>query len=102
MNLKQKLSHFWNVTLGEDYPEASNIDSKLEIELNNSLKNTEKIEAKFYGNETSNNEAKGGKGNSREIVPKAEVNTKEAIDAVQTKNESVAKLQEEQNIEIEQ
>ena len=26
MKLKERLSHFWNVTLGEDYPEMEDIE----------------------------------------------------------------------------
>lgn len=50
MNLRERLSHFWNETLGVDYPETENIEqsnSPEYDELKASLSRVQAIEEKF-------------------------------------------------------
>ena len=57
MNLKEKLSYFWNVTLGEDYQETENIqesDNPEYAELKKSLNRVQEIEEKYSKSDLKN------------------------------------------------
>ena len=94
MNLKERLSHFWNETLGEDYPETENIeesDSPEYAELKASLSRVQAIEEKFSKPSTGK---KGGKGS---IVENVSVDEKAAAKVAEAKkgNKEQAKEIEE-------
>ena len=77
MSLKEKLIHFWNVTLGEDIQEQEDIETSNNpeyAELKKSLERVKVLEEKVT---TSNNGKKGGKGNSgkSKVVETVEIDT---------------------------
>lgn len=81
MNLRERLSHFWNVTLGEDYPEMENIeesnDSKY-AELKESLERVNAMASNFNKPSTGKKGGKGGKGGKGSIVENVSVDEKAA------------------------
>ena len=94
MKLKERLSHFWNVTLGEDYPEMEDIEESNDpkyAELKESLERVNAMERKFNKPSTGK---KGGKGS---IVENITVDEKNAAKVAEAKRES-----KEQSKEIEE
>lgn len=93
MSVREKLAHFWNVTLGPDYTDetleqAIANDASLQ-ELAESQARLNKMETS-YGNNTGK---KGGKGNGgKEIVQKVDVSSK----VVEPVKEEVASNKEEE------
>ncbi len=90
MKIKEKLSHFWNVTLGEDYSDKNDIeniqDTNLKNILQNSLKqNISQIENKYYGNTTTSNKQGAGK-NKADLVEKVQTNPEAAISKIKQEN----------------
>ena len=78
MKLKEKISHFWNVTLGVDCPDEVDIldSNNLEnAELIESMKRVNNLESKYK----VSNSAKGGKGSNssrdNKIVEKVKVDS---------------------------
>ena len=97
MNLKEKLSYFWNVTLGEDYPQAEDIEKSNNpefAELKESLNRIQAMENKYSKPSGSN---KVGKGNSEKnkIVETVVVNPKAVTKAVEANKENTSKEIEE-------
>ena len=87
MKLKERISHFWNDTLGVDCPDEVNIlDSERpeDKELRESLERIDNLEKKYEASITSS--AKGGKGSSTKVVEKVETNTSKAIKKAEEKN----------------
>ncbi len=97
MSLKEKLSHFWNETLGVDCPEEIDISDSQNPEIKESLARVGNLEKKYQASSTSN---KGGKGNSgKGIVKQVEVNSVKAMkQAKQKVAESKGKTGEEKQI----
>ena len=98
MNLKKKLSYFWNVTLGEDYPETEDVKksknpefAKLKKSLKKSLNRIEEMENTYSKPASS---SKGGKGS---IVQNVSVDEKAAAEVAEAKkgNKEQAKEIEE-------
>ena len=94
MKLKERLSHFWNVTLGEDYPEMEDIEESNDpkyAELKESLERVNKMENSFNKPSTGK---KGGKGS---IVENVSVDEKAAAKVAEAKkgNKEQAKEIEE-------
>ena len=94
MNLRERLSHFWNETLGVDCPEKVNIEkSNLPeyAELKASLSRVQAIEKNFSKPSTGK---KGGKGS---IVQNVSVDEKAAAEVAEAKkgNKEQAKKIEE-------
>lgn len=84
MSLKEKLKHFWNVTLGEDYPTESNLEQQ--IANDPSLKELEKSQGRINQMEANlgnSNAPKGGKGNSRGNIVEQVVISPEAVKQLQ-------------------
>ena len=83
MKLLKELNHFWNVTLGADYPDEVNIegDSAEMQELQESLKRLENMENKV--NSTSSKSGKGGKGS--QVVEKVKADEQKAIEELDIK-----------------
>lgn len=79
MRIKEKLIHFWNVTLGPDLQPEIDIENSKDpnmTELRESLtRNVTAIEAKFIAS-NRNSSPKGGKDG---LVEKAEVDTAKAM-----------------------
>ena len=97
MKLKEKLSYFWNVTLGADYTEKENIEESENpeyAELKESLERVKTIEQNFNKSTSSN---KGGKGNSgkNKIVETVVINPKVISKVAEAKKETVSKEAEE-------
>lgn len=101
MNLKEKLSYFWNVTLGEDYPETEDVEKSNNpefAELKKSLNRIEEMENTYSKPASS---SKGGKGNSGKtkivetvaIDPKA---VKAMANKAQEKQETVTEQSKEE------
>lgn len=87
MSLRERISHFWNDTLGVDCPEeidisaSNNPDDK---ELQESLSRVDEIEKKYKVALATSN--KGGKSNSgKNIVEQVEVNSSKAIKQAEQK-----------------
>ena len=77
MNLRERLSHFWNETLGVDYPETENIEqsnSPEYDELKASLSRVQAIEEKF--SKPSTGPSTGKKGGKGSIVQNVSVDEK--------------------------
>lgn len=94
MKLKERLSHFWTVTLGEDYPEMEDIEESNDpkyAELKESLERVNAMESNFNKPSTGK---KGGKGS---IVENITVDEKNAAKVAEAKRES-----KEQSKEIEE
>ena len=94
MKLKERLSHFWNVTLGEDYPEMEDIEESNDpkyAELKEYLERVNAMESNFNKPSTGK---KGGKGS---IVENITVDEKNAAKVAEAKRES-----KEQSKEIEE
>lgn len=94
MNLKEKLSYFWNVTLGEDYPETEDVKKSNNpefAELKKSLNRIEEMENTYSKPASS---SKGGKGS---IVQNVSVDEKAAAAVAEAKkgNKEQAKEIEE-------
>ena len=94
MNLKEKLSYFWNVTLGEDYPETKDVKKSNNpefAELKKSLNRIEEMENTYSKPASS---SKGGKGS---IVQNVSVDEKAAAEVAEAKkgNKEQAKEIEE-------
>ena len=86
MNLRKRLSHFWNKTLGEDYPETENIEksnSPEYAELKASLSRVQEIEAKF--SKPSTGPSTGKKGGKGSIVKNVSVDEKVAAEVAEAK-----------------
>lgn len=98
MNLRKRLSHFWNETLGVDYPEKVNIEkSNLPeyAELKASLSRVQAIEKKF--SKPSTGPSTGKKGGKGSIVQNVSVDEKAAAEVAEAKkgNKEQAKEIEE-------
>ena len=98
MNLRERLSHFWNETLGVDYPEKVNIEkSNLPeyAELKASLSRVQAIEKKF--SKPSTGPSTGKKGGKGSIVQNVSVDEKAAAEVAEAKkgNKEQAKKIEE-------
>lgn len=98
MNLREILSHFWNETLGVDYPEKVNIEkSNLPeyAELKASLSRVEEIEKDF--SKPSTGPSTGKKGGKGSIVQNVSVDEKAAAEVAEAKkgNKEQAKEIEE-------
>lgn len=94
MNLKEKLSYFWNGTLGEDYPETEDVKKSKNpefAELKKSLNRIEEMENTYSKPASS---SKGGKGS---IVQNVSVDEKAAAEVAEAKkgNKEQAKEIEE-------
>lgn len=95
MNLKEKLSYFWNVTLGEDYPEEVNIEgSNLPeyAELKASLSRVQAIEKNF--SKPSTGPSTGKKGGKGSIVQNVSVDEKAAAEVAEAKKGNKEKAKE--------
>ncbi len=98
MNLRERLSHFWNETLGVDYPEKVNREkSNLPeyAELKASLSRVQAIEKKF--SKPSTGPSTGKKGGKGSIVQNVSVDEKAAAEVAEAKkgNKEQAKEIEE-------
>lgn len=98
MNLRERLSHFWNETLGVDYPEKVNKEkSNLPeyAELKASLSRVQAIEKKF--SKPSTGPSTGKKGGKGSIVQNVSVDEKAAAEVAEAKkgNKEQAKEIEE-------
>lgn len=98
MNLRERLSHFWNETLGVDYPEKVNIEkSNLPeyAELKASLSRVRAIEKNF--SKPSTGPSTGKKGGKGSIVQNVSVDEKAAAEVAEAKkgNKEQAKKIEE-------
>lgn len=101
MKLKERIKHFWNVTLGVDCPEEKNIlDSQRpeDEELKESLARIIDFEKKYKAFSASS--SKGGKGNSgKSIVEPIKIDDFKAMkEAKQKAAESKGKNVEENQI----
>ena len=86
MKLRERFSHFWNETLGVDYPQTENIEeSNLPEydELKDSLSRVQAIEKKYKKQSTGKN-----------IVKKVSVNEKNAAKVAEAKNGSKEQAEE--------
>lgn len=97
MNLKEKLSYFWNVTLGEDYPKTEDVKKSKNpefAELKKSLNRIEKMENTYSKYSKPASSSKGGKGS---IVQNVSVDEKAAAEVAEAKkgNKEQAKEIEE-------
>lgn len=98
MNLRERLSHFWNETLGVDCPEKVNIEkSNLPeyAELKASLSRVQAIEKNF--SKPSTGPSTGKKGGKGSIVQNVSVDEKAAAEVAEAKkgNKEQAKKIEE-------
>lgn len=94
MNLKERLSHFWNDTLGVDCPEQENIEESQNPELKASLERVDNLEKKYYQASSTSN--KGGKGNSgKSIVEQVKVDSAKAMKQAKQVAESKGQKVEE-------
>ena len=97
MSLKEKLSYFWNVTLGEDYPEAEDIEKSNNpefAELKESLNRVQDIENKFSNSTVSK---KPVKENKNKIVKTVVIDQKAAAKTAETKKETKSVEEKEIN-----
>lgn len=86
MNLRERLSHFWNETLGVDCPETENIkqsNSPEYDELKASLSRVKAIEEKF--SKPSTGPSTGKKGGKGSIVQNVSVDEKAAAEVAEAK-----------------
>lgn len=93
MNLRERLSHFWNETLGVDCPETENIEqsnSPEYDELKASLSRVQAIEEKF--SKPSTGPSTGKKGGKGSIVQNVSVDEKAAAEVAEAKKETKSKL----------
>ncbi len=84
MKVKERISHFWNETLGIDCPEEINIlDSQRpeDQDLKESLARVDDLEKKYKASSTGS--SKGGKG--QVIVEKIEVDSTKATKQAEQK-----------------
>lgn len=84
MKLKERISHFWNNTLGVDCPDEINIlDSERpeDKELKESLARVDNLEKKFKASSSG----KSGKGSGTKVVEKVETDTSKAIEKAEQK-----------------
>lgn len=98
MNLRKRLSHFWNETLGVDCPEKKNIEqsnSPEYDEIKASLSRVKAIEEKF--SKPSTGPSTGKKGGKGSIVQNVSVDEKAAAEVAEAKkgNKEQAKEIEE-------
>ena len=100
MNLRERLSHFWNETLGVDCPETENIEQSNSPEpeydeLKASLSRVQAIEGKF--SKPSTGPSTGKKGGKGSIVQNVSVDEKAAAEVAEAKkgNKEQAKEIEE-------
>ena len=98
MNLRERLSHFWNETLGVDCPETENIEQSNSPEYNKlkaSLSRVQAIEKKF--SKPSTGPSTGKKGGKGSIVQNVSVDEKAAAEVAEAKkgNKEQAKEIEE-------
>ncbi|MCI9177567.1 MAG: hypothetical protein HFJ28_03110 [Clostridia bacterium] len=68
MKLKEKLSHFWNVTLGADYIEEIDIEKSTAPEMKELKESLNRIKFLEKRQEAVTSTLKGGKGNSEKVV----------------------------------
>ena len=68
MKLKEKLSHFWNVTLGADYIEEIDIEKSTAPEMKELKESLNRIKILENRQELATSTPKGGKGNSGKVV----------------------------------
>ncbi len=85
MNLKERLSHFWNDTLGVDCPEQENIEESKSPEHEELIASLARVNALAEKYRVSSS-PKGGKGNSGKIVKTVVVDPRIAAKAASTKN----------------
>lgn len=86
MNLRERLSHFWNETLGVDCPKTENIEqsnSPEYDELKASLSRVQAIEEKF--SKPSTGPSTGKKGGKGSIVQNVSVDEKAAAEVAEAK-----------------
>ena len=86
MNLRERLSHFWNETLGVDCPETENIEQSNSPEydkLKASLSRVQAIEEKF--SKPSTGPSTGKKGGKGSIVQNVSVDEKAAAEVAEAK-----------------
>lgn len=95
MNLRERLSHFWNETLGVDCPEIEQSNSPEYDELKASLSRVQAIEEKF--SKPSTGPSTGKKGGKGSIVQNVSVDEKAAAEVAEAKkgNKEQAKEIEE-------
>ena len=95
MNLRERLSHFWNETLGVDCPEIEQSNSPEYDELKDSLSRVQAIEEKF--SKPSTGPSTGKKGGKGSIVQNVSVDEKAAAEVAEAKkgNKEQAKEIEE-------
>ena len=101
MSFKEKLKHFWNVTLGEDYPAETNLEQQ--IANDPSLKELEKSQGRINQMEANlgNSSApKGGKSSARnKIIEQVTISPEAVKQMQQIKNAKVsARKSEEKEI----
>lgn len=95
MNLRERLSHFWNETLGVDCPETENIEqsnSPEYDELKASLSRDQAIEEKF--SKPSTGPSTGKKGGKGSIVQNVSVDEKAAAEVAEAKKENKEQAKE--------
>lgn len=89
MNLRERLSHFWNETLGVDCPETENTENIEQSnspeydELKASLSRVQAIEEKF--SKPSTGPSTGKKGGKGSIVQNVSVDEKAAAEVAEAK-----------------
>ena len=83
MNLRERLSHFWNETLGVDCPEIEQSNSPEYDELKASLSRVQAIEEKF--SKPSTGPSTGKKGGKGSIVQNVSVDEKAAAEVAEAK-----------------
>lgn len=86
MKLKERLSHFWNDTLGVDYEEEIDIENSQrpeDKELKQALGKVSELEKKYRISNSSN----GGKNAGKKIVEKVDVDNAKATEKAEKKVE---------------
>ena len=86
MKLKERLSHFWNDTLGVDYEEEIDIENSQrpeDKELKQALEKVSELEKKYRIPNSSN----GGKNAGKKIVEKVDVDNTKATEEAEKKAE---------------
>ena len=92
MSLKERISHFWNVTLGVDIPEQEDIETSSNpelAELKESLERVKALEEKATSKH-NNGGKKGGKGKSK-VVETVTIDPREVLKVSEMKKENASK-----------
>ena len=98
MSIKEKLSYFWNVTLGVDTQDVIDIETSTDVkykELKESLQRVNEMERKL---DASNKTGKSGKS-SKDVVQKVDIDYKTIKQAVERVNSNNIKAKNEKDIE---